>query len=143
MAKTEDQKRDAYYLKKYGVGLDWYNARFKEQNGCCGICRRPQDQFSKRFAVDHDHGWKKVKIVVQKESSVWTPWHATALYLTGHWPASRQTKSKAVQAVRQKLKTASCRGLLCPFCNRGLRYYADDPTRLENAAIYLRTHQNA
>ena len=134
MARTEDQKRDAYYTKKYGVGLAWYNARFKEQNGCCGICRRPQDQFSKRFAVDHDHGWKKVKILTD---GLW----AAATY-RGQRSAQGSNKRDAVRQMKSLLKKLSCRGLLCPFCNRGLRFYADDPMRLANAAEYLRKHQN-
>ena len=140
MAKTEDQKRDAYYLKKYGVGLQWYNARFKEQNGCCGICHRPQEQFSKRFAVDHDHGYKKWSMLENWKDVVW---FSAATYQQVRTVASGKTKNEAKRNLRQMVKTKSCRGLLCPFCNRGLRYYADDPMRLANAAEYLRKHQNA
>ena len=141
MAKTEDQKRDAYYLKKYGVGLDWYNARFKEQGGCCGICHRPQELFNKRFAVDHDHHLVRLKIWTRKLGPRW--WKAGAN--EGHWVfwACEETKPHAIRQVKSEMRAASCRGLLCPWCNRGLRFYADDPTRLANAAEYLKRHQNA
>jgi hypothetical protein len=146
MPKTEDQKRDAYYRKKYGVGLDWYEARFKEQGGCCGICRRPQEHFTKRFAVDHDHAYKKVKIESGKNLSASENdhgWFARAFYVGRFYRADRPKKADAVRAVKASLKTASCRGLLCPFCNRGLRFYADAPIRLLGAAAYLEKHQNA
>ena len=139
MAKTEDQKRDAYYLKKYGVGLDWYNARFREQGGCCGICRRPQELFNKRFAVDHDHAYKRVKIEVWQD----VVWFARAAYLNRVALSRHNTKNGVKRNIRATLKAQSCRGLLCPWCNRGLRFYADDPTRLANAAEYLKRHQNA
>lgn len=140
MPKTEDQKRDAYYRKKYGVGLDWYNARFAEQGGCCGICRRPQEHFTKRFAVDHDHSYKKVKVIATKIADIW---FAYADYIGQRWKQETYKKAESVRKVKLALKKMSCRGLLCPFCNRGLRYYADDPTRLANAAEYLKRHQNA
>jgi len=141
MPKTEEQKRDAYYRKKYGVGLDWYDARFKEQGGCCGICRRPQEQFTKRFAIDHDHGWKKSRVITDKLGKEWM---AEAMYVGTLFRADRQSrKPDAIRKVKEKLKFRSCRGLLCPFCNRGLRFYADDPNRLANAAEYLKRHQNA
>jgi len=139
MPKTEDQKRDAYYRKKYGVGLDWYNARFAGQGGCCGICRRPQEHFTKRFAVDHDHSWRKVGIEVWND----VIWFAAATYLELRTLASGKSKNEAKRNLRAKLKFMSCRGLLCPWCNRGLRFYADAPIRLLGAAAYLEKHQNA
>ena len=140
MAKTPEQKRDAYYRKKYGVGLDWYDAKFAEQEGCCGICRRPQSDFTKRFAVDHDHGWKKVKIGAFKDQERWSVW---ASYLGCQYVDFGPKKADLIRKLKETLRILSCRGLLCPFCNRGLRYYSDCPNRLQNAAIYLRKHQNA
>jgi hypothetical protein len=139
MAKTPDQKRDDYYRKKYGVGLDWYNARLVEQGHKCGICRRPQEQFSKRMAVDHDHSYKKPALETWKD----VVWFAAATYLQARIVSRGKTKNEAKRNLRRELKAKSCRGLLCPWCNRGLRYYADCPNRLQNAAIYLRKHQNA
>lgn len=28
---------------------------FKQQNGCCAICKKPQSLFKKRLALDHNH----------------------------------------------------------------------------------------
>lgn len=143
MAKTEDQKRDAYYRKKYGVGLDWYNARLVEQDHKCGICHRPQEHFNKRLAIDHDHGWKRVKVRQPYVMPATRSWFADAVYLGRIFRTVGATKRDAVKFVKGLLRAASCRGLLCPFCNRGLRYYADNPNRLANAAEYLKRHQNA
>lgn len=52
-----------------------------------------------------------------------------------HRPASDFKRSLAVDHCH---KTLRIRGLLCPFCNRGLRYYQDDPESMERAGIYLR-----
>lgn len=55
MKLKEAKRRDSYYRRKYGVGLDWYNAKLKEQNNSCAICKRNQKTFKKRLALDHDH----------------------------------------------------------------------------------------
>ena len=141
MARTEDQKRDAYYLRKYGVGLDWYNARFAEQGGKCAICRRPQETFQFRLAIDHDHAFVRLKVWSKKFGP--KLWKAGAAKDHKVFMCLGDTKSQAIRAVRAELKTASCRGLLCPFCNRGLRFYADDPIRLANASQYLLRYENA
>jgi hypothetical protein len=145
MTEKEYLKRDKYLLRKYGIGAADYQRMFEEQGGCCGICRRPQELFTKRFAVDHDHGWKRVKIDSGKNLSASENdhgWFARAFYLGAFIRTDRMKKNDAVRAMKARLKTKSVRGLLCPFCNRGLRYYADDPNRLANAAEYLKRHQN-
>ena len=136
----EEKKRDRYYRRKYGVGLLWYNLRFKLQGGCCGICRRPQSGFKYRFAVDHAHDYRKVQIHTGKENG---NWQASAGYCGAGFSVCSNKKSEAVKIIRLHLKIRSCRGLLCPQCNRGLRFYADCPTRLANASQYLKEHQNA
>ncbi len=42
-------------MMKFGVGLEWYNAKFAEQNGCCAVCGRHQSEFARRFHIDHNH----------------------------------------------------------------------------------------
>lgn len=56
-----DKKRDQYYRRTYGVGLDWYEQRLKEQNYSCAICKKHQSHFKKRLAVDHDHKTGEVR----------------------------------------------------------------------------------
>lgn len=53
-----DQGRNTRYAKKYGVSIEWYEAKLIEQNGVCAICERPPDSGSKmhpRLAIDHCH----------------------------------------------------------------------------------------
>lgn len=41
-------------------------------------------------------------------------------------------------AVDHDHKSLRVRGALCPWCNRGLRYYRDDPDAMQRAGEYLR-----
>ena len=45
--------------KNYGVTLDWYNKKFKEQNGVCAFCKEPETAVIRgktiSMAVDHCH----------------------------------------------------------------------------------------
>ena len=45
-------KRLKYY---YGITLEEYNEMYTKQNGCCKICNKHRDSFSKDLAVDHCH----------------------------------------------------------------------------------------
>lgn len=47
--------------KKYGIDFAIYNKMFKEQEGCCGICKRHQSEFDSRLVVDHNHETGKVR----------------------------------------------------------------------------------
>jgi hypothetical protein len=63
--------RDPLYWKNdhlkrhYGVTLEWYEAKLKEQNGVCAICKRPEDKSIGgkvlSLAVDHCHDSKDVR----------------------------------------------------------------------------------
>jgi len=89
--------------------------------------------------VDHDHGWKKVKINTLKMSD--KSWLASATYLGQMHVVRANKKSAAICTLKGTLLPLSVRGLLCAHCNRGLRYYKDNPVFMEQAARYLRTHQ--
>jgi hypothetical protein len=45
----------------YELTADGYNEMFASQEGKCLICKRHQEEFSKRLFVDHDHRTKKVR----------------------------------------------------------------------------------
>lgn len=48
-------KRSAHLKWRFGITLDEYEAMLEVQDYRCAICRRHQDDFANRFAVDHDH----------------------------------------------------------------------------------------
>ena len=41
----------SYYYSKKGKAQD----KARKQDGCCAICKKPQVEFKRAFAVDHDH----------------------------------------------------------------------------------------
>lgn len=52
---TKREKLDKYYKKKYGVGLDYYEEKWKTQKKACDLCKRPRKSGQRRFALDHSH----------------------------------------------------------------------------------------
>lgn len=40
---------------KYGISREQYELLFKQQNGCCAICEKSQEQCKYRLHVDHNH----------------------------------------------------------------------------------------
>jgi hypothetical protein len=139
MSKTQaqlDRATDLRLQKAYGISLREYEVMLYCAGGGCQICGKPPG--SKRLHVDHDHGWKKVKIVSKKYPDAW---NAKAVYHGKEFNADKKTKSTAIRDIRIQLKRASVRGILCAWCNRGLRYYRDTPELMQNAAAYLRKHQ--
>lgn len=72
--KWRKQRRDDYRFGKargrhlkyhYGISLEDYDEMFRQQNGLCAICEKPEiatNQFGvKRLAVDHDHTTGKIR----------------------------------------------------------------------------------
>jgi hypothetical protein len=45
----------------YGLTLEGYDVLFKQQNGCCAICEKPQSSFTNRLGVDHSHKTKQIR----------------------------------------------------------------------------------
>ena len=56
----------------------------------------------------------------------------------GCWICGRQGKTRGL-SVDHNHKSGQVRGLLCQSCNRGLRWFSDEPARLREAATYLET----
>ena len=48
-------------LKKYGISLDDYNKKLKEQEYSCAICKRHKNDLKETLCVDHNHATGKVR----------------------------------------------------------------------------------
>lgn len=60
--KKEKLNERNWSLKhKFGITQEEYNKKFIDQKGKCAICHRPQSEFKKGFAVDHDHLTRKIR----------------------------------------------------------------------------------
>jgi len=65
--KAHLSQRERNLKHKYGVTLEWYNAKLKEQNYCCAICKTKENKVIRgaieglNFAVDHNHETGKVR----------------------------------------------------------------------------------
>ena len=55
------ERRNFDLLRRFGITLNDYNEMLKEQNYACAGCLRPQTDFTKSLAVDHDHKTGKVR----------------------------------------------------------------------------------
>ena len=124
--------RDKYLRAKFEITEAEYNAQLARQGGGCKICGKPPT--GKALHVDHDHGWKKVKIETLK---IFAEWHAWATYNAITYCGYGAKKSLAVLPVKRQLLRASVRGLLCYQHNAGLQKFADTPEWLRSAALYL------
>lgn len=47
--------RRANLKRLYGITLEQYNEMLEKQEYKCAVCKRPQSDFPRNFAVDHDH----------------------------------------------------------------------------------------
>lgn len=52
---------DHYLIYTYGITPEQYNEMFNNQEGCCAICGRHQNNFKRALHVDHDHITNKVR----------------------------------------------------------------------------------
>ena len=136
----KDRARERHLLRKYGITTADYEARLRTQGGTCKICRQPP--VNNRLSVDHDHRWNKLKITVQKSltNGFWTA--QTIMPLFGVIVDVGKSKQEARETVRQRAMSFSVRGLLCQYCNRGLRFYRDNPQYLANASQYIQEYVN-
>jgi hypothetical protein len=132
----EDKAREARLRRKYGIGIEDYERRLKQQGGVCGICKKPPK--TTRLHVDHDHRGNKIRIRTTRGDGEWI---AQAESFFGVTTVYGKSKQEARERARQVLMALTVRGLLCPFCNRGLRYYRDNPEFLANASQYLTEYE--
>lgn len=57
-------KKKAALKAAYGITLDQYEHKFKEQNGVCDICKKTPEERSSRsrgLSVDHNHATGKIR----------------------------------------------------------------------------------
>lgn len=131
---TQEKQRNARLLRTYGITLEDYNLMLRDQGYGCWVCGWQPQLGQKALAVDHDHKVSKVRVLTKKTDS---GWKASATYKEHEYTAESTLKRNAVADVKQQLKKASCRGLLCWRHNRAIEMFQDSPERLRRAAEYL------
>ena len=47
--------------RHHNITVEQYDEQLNKQDGKCAICHRPQEDFKKRFCVDHDHLTNKIR----------------------------------------------------------------------------------
>ena len=59
MSQTDEEKRDRYLLRTYGISSSDYEAMLRAHDGRCWICgRKPK---ARRLHVEHDHKNERVR----------------------------------------------------------------------------------
>jgi hypothetical protein len=133
-----DQITSKRLEKRYGRDLAWYENELKLQGGVCKLCGSKPG--TRRLHIDHDHKWKYVKVWAEKNSQ--GTWKAEATYNGVLYVCSGKKRNEAIQEVKNYLKRASVRALLCFRCNSFMVGF-NDPDLLRKAAEYLEKHQGA
>lgn len=47
--------RSRHLWKKFGITLEQYEDLYRQQLGCCAVCKQHSSAFKYKLAVDHDH----------------------------------------------------------------------------------------
>lgn len=53
--RTKEQRKRQSLRTLYGITLEQYNELLQKQGESCAVCDRPQSDFNKALAVDHNH----------------------------------------------------------------------------------------
>lgn len=56
--------RKKWLLARFGITPDDYERMFREQNGLCAICGKPESFTNRILAVDHCHEKNKVRALL-------------------------------------------------------------------------------
>ena len=59
-SKTKRSNRNRELKRKYGLSIEEYEVKLKEQDCVCAICKQPSSDL-KSLAVDHDHTNGKIR----------------------------------------------------------------------------------
>ncbi len=60
--RSNKSNRNSKVLRIHGgikITREWYDEKFKSQNGLCGICEKPD--LTRKLSVDHNHETKKLR----------------------------------------------------------------------------------
>jgi hypothetical protein len=57
---VNDQQRDYYYRRYYGITLEQYDALLQQSQGKCYCCGKSENG-TKRLSVDHDHSTGEIR----------------------------------------------------------------------------------
>lgn len=129
------EARDKYLRRNYGITVEEYEKMLKVNDGGCWICgSKPK---TRSLAVDHDHKIEKAKLTIEKTSY---GFRVSCPEFIGTMTESFDKKS-AVDSLRRVLLKKSCRGLLCPACNTGLKKFRDNSAFLTNASLYIERYK--
>lgn len=58
---NKKRRQDYMLFFNFGITREQYDDILRRQKGCCAICGRHSDEFTKRLAVDHDHHTKEIR----------------------------------------------------------------------------------
>jgi len=59
--KVQERQWKTHIKRTYGITYKKYNQMLKDQNYCCAICGKDQDEFKRKFSVDHNHSTREVR----------------------------------------------------------------------------------
>jgi hypothetical protein len=60
---SEEYNRDKNLISKYGITLEQWNEKFKQQDSCCAICGT-KDPRGKNWHTDHNHTTGKIRSIL-------------------------------------------------------------------------------
>ncbi len=120
-----------------GLSLDEDSRILTAQGGVCAICQNPPR--TRKLAVDHDHSLRYYASMVFKgDDGMWY-----SQYSIDPSVGYSKKRSEVVKYLKKYLKRQSIRGLLCPSCNRGLKFFRDFPRNLSRASDYIERYKNS
>lgn len=57
----QESNRNSRYKYLYGITTEDYNLLLEKQHHKCALCKRHDDEFKTRLAVDHDHNTGEIR----------------------------------------------------------------------------------
>jgi hypothetical protein len=60
-SQAKENARAGHLRRTYGITVEQYDELLARQNGCCAVCLKPEETFTVRLAVDHDHATREIR----------------------------------------------------------------------------------